>query len=1033
MLLERAAVGFLTRRPASAADPFPTVPYWLAVRQGGVRDDVIALATARGIPGWFDAPLRIFHELPALLGSTSRRPLSGIERGLILRRLMAESSGSVLGGARRSEQFADALDRLVGDLAAEEITPAQWRAGLDSRGDRDDFERRRDAELVELYDRYIDTLARSGRRDGRDTWLDCTRALSADANTFGARLGGRRELRLFGLQDLRRGLKPLLQALAASPALDRIEIYSAETLDLGMPTEIIHLETNATSATRLFGVTTPEVGEPSDLSVQFIAAPDPVRELEEVARRVRALADAGTPLPRIAVVARQARPYLDLALSALDHFGVPATARRRVPLTDIPVVRAVRAFFAAAGDDWERHGLAELAEQPFFSSELNAGIINLVGFQHRVSGIEGWSAALEALLGESERQERRRVTGEAEERHRRSVPRSDEVRTAIDGFTRFTAVARKVDGPRSILAWLEWLEQFLADDPWQLRDQVDHVTHGRFDLVRLDRAGLEQLEAVIVEWKEALGALGASGEPVTAAEFVMELDRQLDLDVAQWTTVYRGVQVLEGFAAAYRSFDHLFMVGLEGNRFPVAAPTSPLLDDADVQSLVAAGLPLELRATWDHREQELFRVLVAGGQQSVTLSWSQLDASGREILRSGFVEALAEAVGENPETVGEKIPASRVLTPGARILRDDTAAAQAVHAVQIERTRERGTLSPWNGEITDAALLAWLAESYGEDRLWSPSQLESYAKCPWSWFSARLLRLEKLEDPEDALDAAVRGTMLHDALKRFYDAASVRVGGPVFLRDADLEWARPAMGLALDQTLAEEANGQLGHPTLRTAQRGELQRTLAHYLEFDVAYNESTYNNRTNASKRVRTAVASHELHFDDAVLDRDGFRIRYRGSIDRVEVGIDDRLSDDAGQYLAAIDYKSSKWGLPSKKDADPWVEGVLLQPALYAHALEQRFPGKIISRVEYRALNKWEIVFPLDLVNVKTKTGEISVNEENADRMGEALDAVVTHVQDIRAGHFSADPPPSCSCPSFCHAIDICRVAGGPRTANF
>jgi hypothetical protein len=47
----------------------------------------------------------------------------------------------------------------------------------------------------------------------------------------------------------------------------------------------------------------------------------------------------------------------------------------------------------------------------------------------------------------------------------------------------------------------------------------------------------------------------------------------------------------------------------------------------------------------------------------------------------------------------------------------------------------------------------------------------------------------------------------------------------------------------------------------------------------------------------------------------------------------------------------------------------------------------------------------------------------------MEAALDAVAGHVRRARNGEFPAQPAPSCMCPRFCHAWEICRVKGGPR----
>lgn len=70
-LLEAAAGAFLQPRGAASGD----IPYLLVLRQGGLRDDLVALAAERGVPGWFDPPLAVFHEIPRWLGATDRKPL----------------------------------------------------------------------------------------------------------------------------------------------------------------------------------------------------------------------------------------------------------------------------------------------------------------------------------------------------------------------------------------------------------------------------------------------------------------------------------------------------------------------------------------------------------------------------------------------------------------------------------------------------------------------------------------------------------------------------------------------------------------------------------------------------------------------------------------------------------------------------------------------------------------------------------------------------------------------------------------------
>jgi hypothetical protein len=144
--------------------------------------------------------------------------------------------------------------------------------------------------------------------------------------------------------------------------------------------------------------------------------------------------------------------------------------------------------------------------------------------------------------------------------------------------------------------------------------------------------------------------------------------------------------------------------------------------------------------------------------------------------------------------------------------------------------------------------------------------------------------------------------------------------------------------------------------------------------------------------------------------------------------VGVDDRVA--AGNYVAAVDYKTSLPGVPGSGDPRAWADDVVLQVPLYAHALTQLRPGVRVARVEYRSLRTPQAAHSLQLHYVEPKKRLLLPNAAARDQMQRALDAVAAHVQRVRGGAFPARPAPSCGCPPFCHAWDICRVAGGPQT---
>ena len=1006
----------LLREAADAANGYRLDGVLLALRQGGLRDDLYAMAGAAGHPGWFDPPVCVFHELPERLGATNRIPLTGDERAVLLERLMREHGGQVFARLRRLPEFVDAIETLVGETTAEGVTAALFTEAAERADVAEPWDRERNTALAGIYQAYHRELSGDParlRRDGRDTFADIALAIEADPDGLRHRLAGRRELRILGLTDLRGGWRSLLGVLRRAESLDRLEVFALDD----------HL-----LAEGLVADETVRSEPPAPPAITVLRAPDTDREVEEVAVRVRRLVEQGVPPTRIAVVSRKARPHVDLVLAALARAGVPATARRRIGYREIPVVKSLVTLLQAAAEGWTRHGLAELAGQPYFASRLDRRVLDFLGYRSGIAGLEEWEAAIGRLVAQAEARE---AAEEPEDERRGWIPTANRARNARDRFAGFATVAAQLDDNLTLAQWVGWLEKFLDDDPWGVEQRIRKIPTERWEVARVDLAGWRALRETARGWREGLERWGTDTQRLDAEQFLIRLGTVLAGDAALWTTCRRGVAVVEGLAAAYRHFEHLFVVGLEAGRFPTRRPRSPILHEEDRLALKAAGLPFDAEALWEARELSLFRALLAAGTQ-VCLSHGVLDASGREVLGSAFLEDVKDRFAVTEEA----IETSRVLTPGLPLFADPAVAGHALTAATIESVRETGAPNPWNGLIEDPALRAELARRFGEDYIWSPTQLESYAKCPWSWFSARLLKLEKLEDPDQQIDASLRGTLWHAALERFWGAAagvlksSARTGEGRMLGAPDLEWARPLLADAVDAAWAAAGEGAwLGHPALHDVTLATIRNTLIRYLEWEVQLNEDAYKSRGNARETLRTAVEAHELKFDNVLLEHGGIRLIYRGSIDRVEVGVDERVPS-AG-FVAAVDYKSSKWGTPGGGAKKAWGDRVVLQVPLYAHALMQLMTGSKVSRVEYRAIRQPTSVHALHLVTV-AKSGKghgLEADPEAAALMKSALVAATEHVASVRSGQYPARYVDSCKCPSFCAAWDICRVRGGPQ----
>ncbi|MDX2194194.1 MAG: PD-(D/E)XK nuclease family protein [Gemmatimonadales bacterium] len=973
----------------SLAALVPPAPDALVVlRQGGLRDDLLHLAWDAGLRGWLGPEPSTFAELPSRLGGRLPPAADGMTRRAVLE--AAARKFPVLGGRAVAASTLRALDALVGELVGEGIHADRLHAALEARAGRDAFERRRDEALVGTLRRYAAALTSLGLRDPRDGLVrtaHLVRAAGRDAAAGEAlrhRLGAVRRLVIVGLADLRGGWRTLLPALAACEALDVVEVRTDAELDLP----------GAGSAAGPARAMAPPP------SVTCIECADPDREHDAVAERIRALLetapDPARAARRIAVVAREARPAVDLALAALARAGVPATARRRLSLAEVPAVRAVRALLVAAAEGWTRRGLAALADQPLLETGLDRRALDAAGFRRLTHGLDAWAVALPAHAASLER-------------------------------------LRPFDGAQPLGARLDHLLAMLRDDTFGVRRRAIAVPAERFDVVRLDLAGLDRLAGALADWRRALDAVKADDAPQDAPTFLAECDALIAGEtVAVVSGPERGVQVLEALAAAYRDFDHVFLVGLADGAFPRRAPRSPLLGEAERAHLAAHGIALGRRDDWERREDELFAALQRAARISLVATWPRVDEVGRETGPSRYADELVALAGGEPE----RRTASVVWSPAARLAGGAASVRTAARAVRVERLRETGLLSPWNGALVRPATLAWLAEQGGDTRPFSPTVIEEYAKCPWAYLARRLLGLDTRDEPDGDVDARLRGTLLHDVLAMVYAELGASDDAPLSLGDGHLAALPALVREAVERTVRRDERTAGLDEAARTLVSADLYRTLDRYLRTEIAYNAGWSKASTDRSKTPRTGVVRHEVEVARATFDHDGVRFTFRGRVDRLERVTDPRL--DGQRFSAIVDYKSSSGGVPGHRDLkDAHAEGLLVQLTLYHHALLQA--GEPVGRSEYRVLGGARptdrgapkiVAHRLDLVSV-TKAG-VEADAEAEARYVERLGQVAAHVTALRAGRFPADPAPSQGCPGHCPALTVCRVSGGPRTEH-
>ena len=288
---------------------------------------------------------------------------------------------------------------------------------------------------------------------------------------------------------------------------------------------------------------------------------------------------------------------------------------------------------------------------------------------------------------------------------------------------------------------------------------------------------------------------------------------------------------------------------------------------------------------------------------------------------------------------------------------------------------------PFEGDVTAQA--AWLTQRYGAGHVWSASRLETYGACPLYFYFASTLDLQPLEAPEEGLDVARRGSILHAILEQVYQAAADPADGAQVLA------ALPAVAKAI----LDDAPQRYGfRPTpLWDIQRTELIETVQLTLEalaeqaagFVPRYFEQPYGFDDQPPLRLATSAGTIKLH------------------------GFIDRLDENPNGDLRLIDYKSSATPIA----IHDLIDGHKLQLPLYAAAARQLFNQQAVASGFYWHLGSAK---PSSLRLEKFDGGVEAA-------LGVATEHIGRFVTAIRSGQFAPQPPDG-GCPEYCPAARVC-----------
>lgn len=618
-------------------------------------------------------------------------------------------------------------------------------------------------------------------------------------------------------------------------------------------------------------------GPPSP-PLEFLRPAGRYAEVEALARRALALMESGVPAHQIALVFPDLSLYGPMTADVAGRLGLPVFFRRGRPLAAAPLAQDLLALLALPLGGYARAELARVWESPYLARPLAAwllgpgqepprGAARLLG---RAGYVDGRETPAAACL----RRAAQRSQGEAPARLELLARACQGLQAQLRGLG--------LESTQSLAAYALALGRLLGHlelGPQALTGAAGRFTYaGREALAVRDLAAWQGLKQAQQALEQAARQLDDE-QPLTPGR-CLALWREVlaAQEVAEGQGQAGGVPVLRLEDAQGLKPHTLLMGGLGQGEFP-QRPAQHLLarqERLDLGRL--AGLPVWRTEDEEYGGQVLRLVLLlSSARQGAVLASPAADANGRPLAPAFVLTDLARRLGQELPAptgglYGQLPPLDQALEPLAlwgglagallgpsaaagqgpgqgpqlaravlELLEDEPSQARRWQEIKtragVEQARagldllsgpERLAASDaFGGRLRTGPALGLLGALLADPqrRRLSPSSLETYAACPWSWLAGRLLRLAPDDQPGWDLQGRQEGDWVHRALALFFAPAEFDPGW-----DQDARLAR--LERCLDQARAELAEqGRPGHDLAWQARRRMLLAGLGRVLE----------------------------------------------------------------------------------------------------------------------------------------------------------------------------------------------------------
>lgn len=809
-----------------------------------------------------------------------------------------------------------------------------------------------------------------------------------------------------------------------------------------------------------------------DTALKIVHTPDPYREIVEIGRRIKRdlLSERECKLDEIAVILRNAGYYHAYIEEVFGELGIPYEISSGAELRHTPVFKLILKIYKVLQDNWSRESVTEVLKSQYLhiaepeEAERFEQIILEAGI---IGGRAEWMKKLKRFRLRLEREMERAEGKTTQQENLVALEHLEKVLAQL--FERLGQLQRE----KTVLKHAKALLEFFT--AYGLERQVLQI--GDANVLRRDLKSLSNLRRLLEEIVrlgkllqeyryDPAGSVTTGGEwQLTAQEFVQALSAGAEeIIILEPRAKYDAVQILTPSESRGFRFKRVFVGGLLEGEFPWYGRRDWLFKPEERRALKERGIYFKQFYERLEEERLFFLEAVSTATERLVLTCPGLQTDD-SVQASSFLQETLNLFTDHSilrtDVVpgipgGQRVELENALTRREleEVLLQELSSGMGNLAVQREiataaeeglsrslltpelvklaelywrgemiRLREGQSFSIYDGVCTDRAIASHLQKMYHAGRVYSISQINDYAVCPFQFFAKRILGLDEVEEPVLRLEPLDLGNIYHQVLFLFFKDF------PGWQAESLEEAIARLRSLAL-QVMTDYPAGLSLPLGLWSIYQEEIVENLTRILTFEYQEAEKqgyqlkpTYFEASFGLYREYQEEGTLN-HPDPVVIrraisestDAAGERVvKFSGKIDRIDQSAD-------GRYLVIYDYK-----LGRREGFDEMDAGIDLQLPVYIKAVSMLFgEEQEVLGAGYFSLLKcdrksgvWRNVRE-DLIPVTARSKSCRNATDWQDFMGKIDGYIIDYIDQIKAGDFRVKPQ---KCPEYCKFKQICR----------